>query len=529
MPEIDLHFPAAGVSVDQAFSRQPNRPVLGKYSRTTPLGRNVRTFDSLGRARGGMRPGLAKYISARPGNVRYITQGLGTIEVFGGSPVQPSQQGRDNRLFAVSQGNVYFVSAGGSTWTTVTNSTGETPPLNITGIVRWTVCNQYVFFADGINRVWWDTSVDQLKPWDLTAGEFPEDADSNFPRLICTWRGRVVMADILGDTINIFASAVGDPFNYDYDPPDTPVPQTAAFALNAAPMGFTGKPITALIPYSDDQLVIGMTSQIAVLRGDPYSGGSLDLVTNTIGIAYGDAWCMDGQGIVYFFSNLNGVFRFVPGAQPERMSQPIDNLLESVNGGEYAIVLGWEEQRQELHVFVTLLTTALATTHYVWEKKASAWWTVVYSNSDHNPLCRVHFDGNEDTDRKLLIGSWDGYVRSISTDATTDDSTAINSEVWIGPFLTNLNDSVMLREVQAVLGEDSGDVDYEIYIGETAEAALGSTAVASGTWTSGRNYTDVVMRAGYAAYIRLTSSEAWAMESIRVIVGDQGSVRRRGK
>lgn len=527
--EIDLHFPAAGVSVSEAFGRQPNRPVLGKYSRSTTLGRNVRTFDSLGRARGGLRPGLQKYLAARPGSVRYVTQCLGLLAYVGGSPVQSSQQGRDNRLFAISQGNMYYVSAGGTTWTAVTNSTGETPPLNITGIVRYTVCNQYVFFADGTNRVYYDPVSNSLKPWTLTAGEFPTDADDNYPRLICTWNGRVVMADILGDTINIFASAQGDPFDYDYDPPDTPVPQTTAFALNAAPMGYTGKPITTLIPYSDDQLVIGMTSQIAVLRGDPYAGGRIDLVTNTIGMAYGDSWCMDGTGVVYFFSNLNSIFRFVPGAQPERMSHPIDNLLEDVDPGEYQILLGWEENRQELHVWVTLLSTTLATTHYVWEKEANAWWTVVFSNSDHNPLCRVHFDGNDRADRRLLIGSWDGYVRSVSTDATDDDGTDIDSEVWIGPFLTNIGDEVLLREVQGILGEDSGDVNYEVYVGQTAEEALSSTAVASGTWSAGRNYNDVVMRAGYAAYIRITSAVPWAMESVRVLVGDQGTVRRRGK
>lgn len=532
MPDdtVDLHFPSAGVDVSLAFSRQPNRPAAhGKYARTTPLGRNVRTFDSLGRARGGMRPGLEKYVEARPGDVRYITQCLGMIEVIGGSPVQPSQQGRDNRLFAVSQGNFQYVSAGGSTWITATNGTSETPPLNITGLVSWTVCNQYVFFADGINKVYYDPVANMLKPWVLTAGEFPEDADGNFPRLICTWRGRVVQAGILGDSINYYASAVSDPFDYDYDPPDVPVPQTAAFAGNVAPMGFTGKPITTLIPYSDDVLIIGMTSQIALLRGDPYAGGSLDLVTNSIGMVWGDSWAMDGTGIVYFFSNLNGVFQFVPGAQPERVSQPIDNLLKTIDTGEYGIVLGWEERREELHVFVTLLTTTLATTHYVWEKKARAWFTVVFSNPDHNPLCRTHFDGNDASDRKLLIGSFDGFVRSITTDATDDDGTDIESEVWIGPFLTNYGDSVILREVQAILGETSGDVAYAIYVGLTAEEALSSTAVATGGWSAGRNYTDVVMRSGYAAYIQITSGVAWAIESIRVIVGSQGTVRQRGK
>jgi hypothetical protein len=527
--EIDLHFPAAGVSVEYAFGKQPNQPAAhGKYARTTPLGRNVRTFDSLGRARGGMRPGLVKYISVRPGDVRFITQALGKITVMGETPVQPSQLGRDNRLYAVSQGNFYYVSSGGSTWIPAVNGTIETPPLNITGLVAHAVNNQLVFFADGTNWVYYDPVDNTLKPWVMTAGERPVDADDNTPRLICTWRGRTVLSGIIGDSCNWFMSAVSDPFDFNYAPPQ-PVPETAAVAGNIAPQGFVGQSVTALIPYTDDVLIMGMTSNIALFRGDPNAGGQIDIVTKSIGILQGESWAMDSDGTVYFFSNLTGVFRFVPGSQPERMSHPIDNLLSELDTGEYNVMLAWDDTRDELHVFVTLLTTTLATTHYCWEKKSNAWWTVVFSNADHNPLCRVSFDGNMSSDRKLLIGSWDGYVRSVSSDATDDDGTDIESECWIGPFLTNIGDSVLLREVQAIMGETSGDVNFAIYVGETSEEALSSTAVATGTWQSGRNYTDIVMRAGHSAFIQITSGVAWAMESIRVIVGSQGTVRRRGK
>lgn len=531
MEELDLHFPFAGVDTSMAFGKQPNRPVNGRYSRTTPFGRNVRTFDSLGRARGGMRQGIAKYLAARPGNTRWVTQNLATFVVTGESPVQPSQIGRDIRLFAVSQGNGYYVSAGGTTWNAVANGTSETPPLNITGLMQSAVNNQLLFFADGTNYCYYDPTVGAngtILPWVATDGELPVDSAGNTPRLICTWRGRTVLSGLLLDPCNWFMSKVSDPFNWDYAPP-LPVPADAAVAGNIAPQGFTGNPITALIPYSDDRLIMGMNSQIAVFNGDPNAGGQIDIVTNSIGIVWGDAWAMDPTGIVYFFSNLTGVFAFVPGNQPERISRPIDNLLKDINTGEYNIVLQWNDRYEQLHVWVTLLTTTLATTHYVWEKRANAWWIDSFTNPDHNPLCRVSFDGNDSDDRMALIGSWDGYVRTISSDATDDDGTDIESEIWIGPFLTKFNDSVILRELQGVLGETSGDVDYEVYVGETAEEALDSTPVASGTWSAGRNFNDTVMRAGYAAFIKITSANAWAMENIRVIVGQQGQVRRRGK
>jgi hypothetical protein len=83
--------------------------------------------------------------------------------------------------------------------------------------------------------------------------------------------------------------------------------------------------------------------------------------------------------------------------------------------------------------------------------------------------------------------------------------------------------------VQGVLGLNSADVDYEVLVGETAEEALASTAVASGVWSAGRNYTDAVKRAAHAAYLKMSSVGQWAFESARVKIDTRGSTRRRGK
>ncbi len=54
---VDLKFPIKGLDVSQGYGmQQPG---------TTPIGQNVRAYDALMRARGGTRPGLAKYISVQ--------------------------------------------------------------------------------------------------------------------------------------------------------------------------------------------------------------------------------------------------------------------------------------------------------------------------------------------------------------------------------------------------------------------------------------------------------------------------------
>jgi len=531
---ITINFPYAGIDVTGPFCRQPNRPAAGgDYARTCAVGINVRAVDVSDRRRGGMRNGIVKYLEARPGAAQWITQELSMlvctgIVAPGGGTVQPSQSGRVVLLYAISKGNFYSVPAGETTWTIANNSTGNTPPLNYTGTMQSAVNNQLVFFADGTNECYYDPADNTMKTWTATAGTLPVDVDNNTPRLICTWRGRTVLSGLIKDPGTIFMSKVSDPFNFDYAPP-LPVPPDAAWSGNVGPQGKLPDVITALIPYTDDVLIVGTDSSIYLFRGDPNYGGSLDLVTNSIGITWGRAWAMDPQGVVYFFSNRTGIFAFVPGQNPERISMAIDPLLQTINTGEYSVVLQWNDRLEQLHVWVTLLTTMFPTTHYTWESRSNAWWQDQFENDAHNPLCCTNFDGNNVEDRQSLIGSWDGYVRSISADATDDDGTPITSEVWIGPILTKFNDSVMVKEVQGVLGQNSGDVDYAFYLADTAEEALAASPVATGTWTAGRNFTDAVRRAGYADYLSLVSSERWALENIRMVVETKGMVRQRGK
>lgn len=65
----DLRFPLGGIDQSQAFSLQPPRQTRFGPAQTTVLGVNVRAFEAAtGRARGGSRPGLAKYVAARVGD-----------------------------------------------------------------------------------------------------------------------------------------------------------------------------------------------------------------------------------------------------------------------------------------------------------------------------------------------------------------------------------------------------------------------------------------------------------------------------
>jgi hypothetical protein len=446
-----------------------------------------------------------------------------------GGHMQFSSSGRVVTLVAVSQGNVYTANAGDTSWSTPTNGTSPlaTPPLNYSGIVFSTPLNQKLWFADGVNWVYYDPSVNTVFTWAATQGTLPADSAGNTPRLICTWRGRMVLSGLLLDPQNWFMSAVTDPTNWQYFP--TSITPTQAVAGNNSPLGLIGDVVTGLIPYSDDTLIVLGDSTIYQMSGDPMSGGQIDRITDEIGGAWGAAWTKDPYGAIYFVSNKTGIYKMTPGqGEPQRISQQIEQLLQTYDTGNTTIRLLWSDKYQGLHVFLTPTSAPAVSQHLFWEWRSGAWWQDQLGNPNQDPLCCCVFDGNLPGDRVALIGSWDGYVRYFDTGATTDDGWPVASSVLIGPLTTKNLDDLLLKDLQAVLGETSGAVSYAVYVGSSAEKAINTTPVATGTWGAGRNLNTQVRRSGHGIYVQLSSTVPWAMEVIRARLSGLGKVRRRG-
>lgn len=528
----DVHFPRAGCDTSGPFSRQPARPGPdGVYARTCRVGTNVRGYDALsGRSRGGSRAGLSRRVNARVNDRAWVVQCLGVV-VTGGTSVPYSQSGRLVHLIAVSMGVVKKALPGDTAWTALTNNSGETPALNNTGVVFSAANVQKLWFADGVNWCYADPTTGTVEAWVATAGALPIDSENNTPRLIETWRGRTVLSGLKKAPQQVFLSRRDVPTDFDYAPASFSADQ--AVALQLGNEGEIGDAVRCLIPWSDDLLIIGCDHSIYVLRGDPNDGGRLDRVTDSVGTAFGRPWCKDPSGVVYFFGSRGAVYRMAPGGMPQPISTAIRQELLAVNTGEYGVSMEYDENWQGLHVFVTKLTEKADTTHYFYELPredgaGNAWWRTEFANQNHNPLCTAVVDGNEPGDRVVVTGGWDGYVRAIDPAAVKDDFDDIESEVVIGPILTKLGDEMMLYELQAVFSDDSDDVQYAVYVGDKAETALAGTAVASGTWSAGRNLTGLIRRSGHAIFVKITGTGMWALEYIRASIATQGEVRRRG-
>ena len=161
------------------------------------------------------------------------------------------------------------------------------------------------------------------------------------------------------------------------------------------------------------------------------------------------------------------------------------------------------------------------TTHWFWYARLEAWSKTVFADPNHSPSCVTVFDGDSYTDRAILLGSPDGYVRKINQDSATDDGTAMVSYGVLGPCAAD-GVRIVLAEIQATVDAGSAPVLYEVSGGDTPEAAfdkLDGTFVGDGTLTPGRTATHNPRTGGRYIYIRIgtvTATTPWSIENLRL-------------
>lgn len=405
------------------------------------------------------------------------------------------------------------------------------------------------YFCDGQYYRVYDPTKESVAAWAATAGSLPDDDDDNGTAdtlngctLIELWRNRIVMSGSKSDPQNWFMSAVGSHTDFDY----SPATQTAtqAVAGNSSEAGRIGKPVTAIIPYADDLLILGTESEIWRMTGDPMDGGRLDKVGGVpSGVAYGRAWCIDPDGWLYFFGTQGGMYRMAPGGIPESMSnQRIQKRFADIDLDAYYIRMAWLHKQQGVLVTLTRISSTTST-HYFWDKRADAWWPQQFASTSFDPICMFPLDGDASSDRVMLFGCKDGRIRKADSTVYNDDilrdgtgsGTAINTYCYLGPLMIGGDREIKVNEFMVMLGETSANVTYTLLGADTPELALSSpTTFASGSnaLVNGRNVPIKTRGRAHAIYLKLgknasATDNAWSLEKVKVRYSDAGRARQR--
>jgi hypothetical protein len=342
--------------------------------------------------------------------------------------------------------------------------------------------------------------------------------------LICRHLGRIFLAGAEIAPHVWYASRQNDELDWDYSQTDS----QRAVAGTASAVGVPGEAIVTIAPYSDDYLILGCRNSIWRMRGDPAYGGSLDSLSNVVGMVGPRSWCI-GPGGEMIFLSMDGVYILPPGGESKPVSMSREVLpreLLNVNPAIVTALLEYDPQDRGVHIFLTE-NASNSRTHWWFDWEGKRFWPVTVAG-DYEPTATCQLQATAIEDSGVILGGRDGVLRRFSALAETDCGTVYTSYVDIGPI--GMNADSMLGTIvwmDGILAEESGDVTWEVCPSTTFEGAASAVAASTGTWTAGLNSRVHPAGRGQAFVLTLTgvSGRSWSFEHAVVSIRESGQRR----
>lgn len=435
-------------------------------------------------------------------------------------------------------GNLYL-STDGAPWVIVDPTPiGGGPAYTIGNEISIAAAGGFYWLVDGTANVRSiNAATGVIANVSASAGSLPSGA-----QLITLYRDRLFFTRIKTDPFNYIASASGNYTNFDGSDQST----TGAFAGNDTQFsGLVGETITAMVPFGDASMIMGMSNSIAVMRGDPKAGGSIDYLSRETGIAGPTAQARDADGNLYFLSR-DGLYKIsgdatnrldlyggVASAQPQPMSRGrMDRTLGAINFASTKAILAWDPQEFGLKIFL-LNTLATALTQIVfWDKRKDQFWPDQYPPG-FGPTAACVLTGQGGADRRVLLGGWDGVLRSVDLRAVDDDGQAISSLVQFTPVqpfgMLAQAKLVSLRFVWGEGGPGGFNATYNVLTGDDAVLAVAAAPSATNTITvGGYQPLDRTRSRGGSIVLQIQNNVAgatWQIESVTATIMPGGRVK----
>lgn len=373
-------------------------------------------------------------------------------------------------------GNKYLVGQNGTVWYGdpiggFAIPTGGTSCFNTTGEVSVTSVGGDFYLVDGdhfLKIAGVDGTVTTMTP---TGGALPTGC-----KLILHYRNRLMLTRDKNNPQMWYMSAVADYGNFDYSVEE----DTGAVAGNNSDAGTVSDVVTAAIAMMDDDVIMGGAQSLWKITGDPRAGGSIDNLSYNEGIVGPTSWCRAPDGRVFFLSRtgIQQVGHWTPYGfrimKPENMTQAaLNETIMGINVDDKVIRMEWDGVRHGFYTFVVPQDGA-ATDGIWYDERATGWWKDTLP-SNYGPSCTTVVKGANPTDRLVLLGCYDGYIRTYDSTVTDDDGVAIMSRVQFAPIqLTGPQTRGRIIETQLVFGPVFG-CQYSFYVGDSPQEAVEAT------------------------------------------------------
>jgi hypothetical protein len=367
--------------------------------------------------------------------------------------------------------------------------------------------------------------------WILTDGDFP-DGGSNIG---CLCFGRIFLNSMLNPH-QWYCSRVFDPLDFDTSQTDV---AAATYSQNSK-AGEVGDPIVAMMPYKDIYLIWGCANQIWTLTSDPLMGGVNRCLSKSTGIFSPTSYCWDDKNNLYFLGT-DGIYGL--SAEAIANSSPPENLTKQrnpklisslgLNRRTDRVAMGFDKKRYGIKVSVAQQDGQWAVPWWFDLRTTGGLFPEKYA-SGQEAASLFYYDSYKSSERGLLIGGYDGYIRKEDEDEKSDDgSNAIESHFSIGPITADgePRGEVGINEASIVAGEDTDGVTVEYYRADSADEVVSNvldenTALISNTLTGdGLNNSIINRVSGRAVVVKVkneTADESFSIEQINLSLQSEG-------
>ncbi|MEM7820006.1 MAG: hypothetical protein QW761_00160 [Candidatus Aenigmatarchaeota archaeon] len=376
----------------------------------------------------------------------------------------------------------------------------------------------------------YDPLTDSISLWkaDSGLGHVPGGQ-----KILARWRDRLILAG--GDTSPHvwYMSAIGRPNDWlfaDTDP-------SGAVAGTASRAGTTNEPITALVPHRDLCLYIATEHSLWIMLGDPAAGGTLELLSDQIGILDKNAWTFTAEFELVFLSH-DGIYAIDQpcGVQPPVAisRQKLPSELLKITRNNFYVNLAWDQLHRGVHIYVTPKYKGKTKWWFLeWENKS--FWPMEYPE-DFLPGSIIEGQTEHTKFDGIRLGCVDGRIRAWNGYLYGDDTLPITARISYGPLNLAGDAAVegLITAVQVTMSDIPGShVRLKVLAENSPEAIEKAQAryeaemeVQQNGGLQARTYPRV--RGGAAALqLEHTGPIPWGIDSIQMAVRHAGWLRVR--
>lgn len=378
---------------------------------------------------------------------------------------------------------------------------------------------RHVFTTDGVNAWATDVRTRTTEPYKATtAGTVPVATP-----IFEAFRARIVA--LVGSRAHY--SATGDAFDWDYGPGVRQPSQ--AWNTGLPPSFDIDDVLNGFAAINDDLALIVGDHTLWRLTGDPGPGGNgqYDVLTRSIGGAFGRAWCMGPTGEMYLWTNEGELVVLLGGSELRPVSgSRMRDVCRAIDLRTNFIRMAWNTAADELEIFACPYGGETGSGRWLtWERGVDAWWENEFTGRVVTDAIEVN--GDSPTDGVVVAGFSDGWARSLSQSATDDDGTPIHSSVRIGPMSGgDARFDVLLSELQVMLDATGDGCLVEVWGSDTAR----DFGRARWRRTLRPGVSGVMLprvRANFV-WVVLRGTGAWGFEQMSAFV-EAGGLRRRSR